>query len=283
MSVINQVLIDLERRRASPAERGTVPNHVRALPDGGGSSHWVWIAGAGAAAIATAAAAAWMVLGGTAPANVPVQRNGAEVAIEQVVTASAGVTPAPQRASAPAFQLSFELSSPPPEEAPVRESRVEKTDRAPLSSSRIVSRPAAEPAPEAAVPSKKEKTPVVAAVKPETADPAAAQPGIKKQVRQPTAREQAENEYRRATTLLHQGRLAEAQEGFEAALNLYPAYHGARQALVGLLVEGRRPAEAERVLQDGLALAPAQIGFAMALARLQVDRGDAALAAATLR
>jgi MSHA biogenesis protein MshN len=93
----------------------------------------------------------------------------------------------------------------------------------------------------------------------------------------------AENEYRKATALLNQGRMAEAQEGFEAALNLYPGDLAARQALVGVFVETKKLADAERVLQDGLALAPAQIGFAMALARLQIDRGDAAQAVATMR
>jgi len=122
----------------------------------------------------------------------------------------------------------------------------------------------------------------VAAPKP-VAGTAGAEPGIQKQVRQATSRELAENEYRKAAGSLHQGRLAEAQEGFEAALNLYPGYNGARQALVGLLVEAKKLTEAERVLQEGLAQSPAQIGFAMALARLQVDRGDAAQAAATLR
>ena len=43
MSVINQVLLDLEKRRASPAERGAVPNHVRALPeDSRGAARWGW-------------------------------------------------------------------------------------------------------------------------------------------------------------------------------------------------------------------------------------------------
>ncbi len=34
MSVINQMLQDLERRRASGQERQRIPDHVRALPDG---------------------------------------------------------------------------------------------------------------------------------------------------------------------------------------------------------------------------------------------------------
>ena len=33
MSVINQMLVDLERRRASGEERNRIPDHVRALPD----------------------------------------------------------------------------------------------------------------------------------------------------------------------------------------------------------------------------------------------------------
>jgi MSHA biogenesis protein MshN len=282
MSVINQVLLDLEKRRASPAERGAVPNHVRALPDGESSSHWPWIVGGGAAVAATAAAAAWVVLTGSgpgaAPASQPVQRSGAEAAIEQVVAASAGVAPSTERATAPAFQLTFELANPPAESASERERRAEKS--VPLPTARIVGRPAADPSAQSATVSRTERPAVVAAAKP---DATGAQPDIKKQVRQPSARELAENEYRKAATLLHQGRLAEAQQGFEAALSHYPGDHGARQGLVALLVEAKRPGDAERLLQEGIALAPSQIGFAMTLARLQVDRGDAALAAATLR
>ena len=296
MSVINQVLLDLEKRRASPAERGAVPNHVRALPeDSRGAARWGWIAGGTGAAVLVSAAA-WALLAGpvvTRPSAPP--RTGAEVAIERVVTASAGVTsdvkPAEDRGEgpSPAFRFSFELSNPPAEAAPQREAQ--STDRQdappPLPASRVVGRTGATaggeqpPARAAARPERAEpaRAPVVAAAKPA----AGAQPGIQKQVRQPSSRDLAENEYRKATALLHQGRFAEAQEGFEAALNLYPGYHGARQALVGLLVEARKLPDAERVLQDGLAQAPAQIGFAMALARLQVDRGDVAQAAGTLR
>ena len=281
MSVINQVLLDLEKRRASPSERGMVPDHVRALPDGGRSSHWPWIIGGAAAVLATAAAAAWMVLAGsgTVPASLPAPRSGAEAATEQVVTTSAGVTPA-ERATTPAFQLTFELSNVPAETVPAHEALTDKAGtRTPLPTSRIVDRPAAEPATESATIARTDRPAVVAAAKPESG----AQQDIKKQVRQPSARELAENEYRKGATLLHQGRLAEAQQEFEAALSHFPGYHGARQALVALLVEAKRPGDAERLLQEGLALAPSQIGFAMALARLQVDRGDAALAAATLR
>ena len=90
----------------------------------------------------------------------------------------------------------------------------------------------------------------------------------------PRARELAENEYRKAVAFLNQGRLAEAEEGLQAALNLYPEHHQARQGLLGLLVQGKKLEEAERVLEEGVRLSPAQTGFSMTLARLQADRGD---------
>ncbi|HXF66446.1 MAG TPA: hypothetical protein VNK67_07110, partial [Burkholderiales bacterium] len=54
MSVINQVLLDLEKRRASPAERAMLPGHVRALPRSEREVRWGWIAAAALAAAALA-------------------------------------------------------------------------------------------------------------------------------------------------------------------------------------------------------------------------------------
>lgn len=298
MSVINQVLLDLEKRRASPAERGTVPSHVRALPeDSRAAMHWGWVAGGVAAVVV--AAGAWVLLAGSSTTrSSPPPRTGAEVAIEKVVIASAGVAVdvKPEEDSGdkpfPAFRFSFELSNPPTEPAPQSDAPApaRRDASGPLPTSRVIGRVGTESATDSAQqgakasarPERTNKPAVVAAAKP-VAGATGAETGIQKQVRQPTSRDLAENEYRKAAASLHQGRLAEAQEGFEAALNLYPGYNSARQALVGLLVEAKKLTEAERVLQEGLAQSPAQIGFAMALARLQVDRGDAAQAAATLR
>ena len=112
---------------------------------------------------------------------------------------------------------------------------------------------------------------------------AASRPEIKKEMRAPTPRDLAENEYRKAVASLNQGRLAEADEGFRAALSLYPEHHNARQGLIGLLVQGKKLEEAERVLEEGGKLTPGQIGFNMLLARLQADRGGDAQAIATLQ
>jgi len=181
----------------------------------------------------------------------------------------------------PAARLSFELASPPV----VRPAPPQEASRqpAPIPAARVTARASSERSADStaeAVPAPKPPV-VVAAAK--ASAPVTAKGEIEKQVRQPTGRELADNEYRKAAGLLQQGRLAEAQEAFRAAVTLHPGHQGARQALVALLVEGKQHGEAERVLQDGLKLAPEQIAFAMTLARLQVDRGENAAAIATLR
>lgn len=112
---------------------------------------------------------------------------------------------------------------------------------------------------------------------------ALANPQIDKRSQQLSPQSMAENEYREAANLLNQGRLAEAQEGFRLALQTNPAHVGARQGLFGLLIEAKKNGEAEQVLLEGLRINPNQAGFAMALARMQVDRGDAVGAIETLQ
>ena len=95
-------------------------------------------------------------------------------------------------------------------------------------------------------------------------------------------RERAESEYRKAIAAVNQGRVAEALEELRNALRQDGLHVASRQLLVRLLLEARQPDEAAKVLQDGLQGQPAQIGWAMSLARLQVDRGDLAGAWQTL-
>jgi MSHA biogenesis protein MshN len=90
-----------------------------------------------------------------------------------------------------------------------------------------------------------------------------------------SASQQSENLYRQSVTLLQQGRVAEAQDALRKSLEANSRNLKARQTLVGLLVEGKHNDEAMALLQDGLKLAPEQSGFSMALARLQIESGDA--------
>lgn len=102
-----------------------------------------------------------------------------------------------------------------------------------------------------------------------------AAPGkISKKVTQITPQQQAENEYLRAYGLLQQGQMEAAISGFEAALQLDAGHTQARQTLVRLLLDSRRGADAERVLQQGLEHDPKQSSFAMLLARMHVARNE---------
>lgn len=110
--------------------------------------------------------------------------------------------------------------------------------------------------------------------------PAAPASGVDKQI---SVRQQADNEFRKANGLMQQGRIDEALAGYEAVLQLDASHDDTRQALVALLLKNKRNADAERVLQDGLNRNPRHSGFAMLLARLQVERNALSLAMDTLQ
>lgn len=95
-------------------------------------------------------------------------------------------------------------------------------------------------------------------------------------------RERTDAEYRKAIAAVNQGRVSEALDGLRSVLQKDSYHVASRQLLVKLLLEARQSDEAVQVLHDGLQGQPAQTGWAMSLARLQVDRGDPAGAWQTL-
>lgn len=107
-----------------------------------------------------------------------------------------------------------------------------------------------------------------AAVEPPTK--AAAQPDNAPPVSTP---QRAESEYRRALASLQEGRVSDAAAGLERAVEIDQRHDGARQTLVGLLIESNRKDDALRVLEAGLVQDPRQPAMAMLLARLQIERG----------
>lgn len=271
MSVINQMLVDLERRRASGEERNRIPDHVRALPGAGQRPVPValpWVAAA-LAAVALLVAALWFWQTGSPP--VPVTSpTAAPVPAAARTPAPAAEAPAPPVVESFAGRLSLELSqmpgtgmavpeSPAPAAAPAIATAAVVAPRAPVAAGQRRAAVAPVPVPQ----------PATAGASPE-----ASRAGIDKQVRELTPRQRADAEYARGATALHQGSPGVARAAFEAALAIDATHHAARQALVGLLLDGRRQAEAVQVLQDGLRLSPGQHGFAMLLARLQVETGE---------
>jgi MSHA biogenesis protein MshN len=113
--------------------------------------------------------------------------------------------------------------------------------------------------------------------------PPVAEGSVDKKVKPLSLQQQADNEYRKANGLVQQGRVDEALAGYEAALELDSAHEAARQALVVLLLQNNHNADAEHVLQDGLKLNIKNSGFAMLLARIQVDRDASWSALLTLQ
>lgn len=268
MSVINRMLQDLDRRRASGEERKALP--VQARPLAGGpprSSRWAWALG-----LAALAVIAGLLYWGLRPSP---------RAAPQAPAGQPGVAPPPSSSEsglpdAASLRFSerlgttsvFSAKKPQPREpAPLAE---QKSPAVPLLSLPQPPPPAAIPAP-APPPPLAAKEAVPPPRRPAEKSP---QPSIDKQLKQVSPSQRAENEFRRGTQLLHQGRQTEAQTAYRAALEEDPAHRPARQALLGLLLEAKKSAEAEQLLEEGLKVNPAQPGFAMALARLQADRAD---------
>lgn len=102
-------------------------------------------------------------------------------------------------------------------------------------------------------------------------------------VKQISPQQQAEFSYQKALALLQQGRVTEAQASLGESISVSPDHAASRQALAGILVEKKQYAQAEQLLREGLGRGGSQPEFAMAMARIQVERGDGGGALETLQ
>lgn len=121
-----------------------------------------------------------------------------------------------------------------------------------------------------AVPAEKSPGGISTVKAPSTLAPVA----IDKQVKELSTQQRAENAYRQAILVLQQGKAAEAISGLEQALQLDPKHAAARLALIGVLLDSKRSEEALKHAQEGCRLDPAQAGLAMIFARLQLEKGE---------
>jgi len=287
MSLINKMLRDLDRRHA-PQGASTVPagglsRHMRPVPERMLASDFFWRTMAMTMLFAVGWVA-WLVWQLTPPhpivtdlayqsarARSPAP---AEPASPSSDSARAVQDPAPQ---APPPRAPIPAADPPSAQAaPPRRSDKVNVDMLRLAtelttpipkrsskaaSSRSGSRPPAGAAKAAAA------QPVLAG------DPATA-PGQIDRRSNTSSRNRAESEFRRAVSLVNQGRIAEGMGGFRRALEIDPGHEAARQTLVALLLETKRVDEAAASLQEGLALNNGNTGFAMLLARIMVESND---------
>jgi MSHA biogenesis protein MshN len=270
MSLINDMLRNIEAKRPDDPARKNLQREIRSLPAAPtGSGRWLKPLALVVALLL--GVAIW-------------QANGPWLLVPDIETA-----PPPTPAAVPAS-----MAAPlPPSPAVIVD---EKKELGPESDLRMAPNLSALPLPAApvlSVPDPVVPATAVASAKPEVASaPApmlqvapAAPIGPVKIEKSPvlaTPRDRADAEYRRAENALASGRSAEAVEGLRAALKQDPGYVQVRQLLLRQLLDMRKIEEAMTVLQEGLELQPAQTGWAMSLARLQLEQNDVAAADRTL-
>jgi len=287
MSLINKMLLDLDKRHASQAgmvapDSGRLVEHVRATSSPKLPSRWIWLTLALSILLASGWAA-WLVWQPTpdpvvtARTRPPSPRNvsppevaappSADSAPEpQAAIAQVATTPVSQDASNStpadsAFKVAQAPSTPKREKATGLRSAPDAAASTPPRRTKS--------SPSSLEPAKRAAAPVQAA---EAGDPA--ESGKIDRRSSATARDRAEDEFRRGAILVNQGRLAEGMESLRGALEIDPRHEAARQTLVALLLEARRVDEAVPVLQQGLALNAQNTEFAMLLARIMVERND---------
>lgn len=277
MSLINQMLRDLEERRAAAREPYDLQRDIRPLPPPAGRPRWPLAIG-GAVLLGLGA---WAATHSLFPAATP-----APPAPPPAVTQTPSVPALPIAAALPpvtaeegdsqALRLSLGLKDVPPEPpAPAAPANPASVPAPAASPSPVPAAPPAQTAGTVALPAPPKEVPA-------PAKPVAAEGSIEKTVVPASPRERAEMEFRRAQAAQAAGRPDEAGEALNAALRHDPTHVPARQALIRAHLEGRRGEAAESALREGLDVVPGQIGWAMSLARLQVERNDMATAHATL-
>ena len=257
MSLINQMLQELEQRRADGGMAAAQVRAVSRQARPNAAARWVVLAML--VVVAAAGGGYWLA-----------NRQAGNISVPPPALVAAVPAPMPVVEPAPlpsVLQLASDLGQlPQPVEKQVNPVRPPVTEAMPAPP--IVDKPL-KSAMEAAKPAK-----VAEALPPA---------GINKEIKQISPLQRAENAYRQAYASLQQGRMGEAEEALRQTLQLDPRHAAARQALAALLVEAKHLDRAEQVLQQGLELQPGHSGYAMTLARLQVERGDTAAALATLQ
>ncbi|MBS1228582.1 MAG: mshN [Proteobacteria bacterium] len=292
MSLINQMLRDLDARGVDKR----LPNDVRPLPAPRRSrlpvifgSLAVLLLAVGLAvhqlnlmqplvASSPAPATAITPAVGAAPVALPPAPPQALATTAPLAETPTPVPPAPPPGLVPPLpattvpEASPRSRPAPPKAAPAEKKSVEK----PVKAAAVDGEPTASRKPQAT------PSPAAADRAPPAVGKSAKESTIERSDSAGSPRARAESEYRKAIDAVNQGRVAEAVDGLTRALRDDPLHTGARQLLVKLLLEARRVDEALQALHEGLQGQPAQLGWAMTLARLQVDRGDLAGAWQTL-
>lgn len=270
MSLINRMLQDLEQRRSQGGERGLLAG-VRAVAPRGSErrSGWWWVTLV--VMLGIIVVLVWLL---QRRPPVPVNPPVAPVAVQTPAVPVVAPTPEPNLAS---LRLADIPAIPMPAEAKKTELPPANRARASEKSSEVVS-----PASASTENIKGVEEARAAPSKNDSSRKRAEAIGVAP-VKQISPQQQAEFSYQKSVALLQQGRVTEAQESLGESLRVAPDHAASRQALAGILVEKKQYAQAEQLLRDGLGRGGSQPEFAMAMARIQVERGDGRGALETLQ
>jgi MSHA biogenesis protein MshN len=271
MSLINQMLQDLEQRSTGEMPGDAMQRQIRAVPERGGLHAAWWLVLL--LSLLLAGTCLWFWLRPAPPAVAPPDLE---------LKLAAGLSTVPQPLAQPRFPL--DANQPPapvphalPENAPGAE-REKPILKSTSHDSGVIEMPAeanlAATAP-AKSSTKVEASPIANAGGEGT-------PKLDKQVKELTPQQRAENAYRAAGNALQQNRQSEAIADLEQALQLDARHAAARQMLVGLMLQAKRNDDAVHIAEEGLSGDPAQVGLAMILARVQVEQGKLRPALETL-
>ena len=301
MSLINQMLQDLDARQAAHGAGVKLPGEVRPLPPDP-ASRWPWMALALAGGVVIAAGSVFFLsqeaseppvlpatltqppaalADATTVSTVPAADSASAVSEERPESDSPSAQKTEQPVLPPALGVSLRIADALAEPSKKQRGTRKDTDTSlPLAKNNdekqdsLARRPAQAQAAPASSPS-------LAA--PVADDRAAKTVSIEKTDAAAQPRDRVEAAYRKAIAAVNQGRVNEALDALQEVLRQDNLHVAARQLRVRLLLEAGRTEEAVQALRDGLQALPAQTGWAMSLARLQVERGEVAAAAQTLQ
>jgi len=272
VSVINRVLVDLEKRHARSGDQRSGTTEIRAVDgpsDRGSRKTLVWVLFALGLAVLALVAWQWtsngMVSRGREPAQAPIVQAPSTPA---PVAVPAAVLEAPAAVVAPVPAPVSPLKASVPRVAPLARAR-NASDSETMPETSPVAKPTAKApraAPETTASSEK---PVPAA--------------IEKLERPPSAAERADAQFRQGAQAMQQGHMRDAEASFLAAIAEDSGHVPARQALLGVYLETQRKDEAEVLVRDGIKAGNRPTSWVMLLARLEADHGDVAGAITTMR
>ncbi|MDP2810874.1 MAG: tetratricopeptide repeat protein [Rhodocyclaceae bacterium] len=281
MSLINNMLRDLDSRHAGPAE-GSLPADVRPLPRPDGAGRGPGAVSLGLTLLVAAAAGAWWLQFGHSPSAPDASSKPAP--ITRPAPAPQPVMAAGKPEAAAAASPAVAVPEPPP--APPASAVKPAPPRVAAAIPRDSRKPPPRHVPEiqgdtglrlaTAIAGNVPVEPVAARRPTVAAATDAAATRIDKSPHISSARDRAEAEYRKGFDLMRQGRATDAIGPFRSALREDPTHVPARNGLLSVLVENHRLTEAEEVLRAGIGQQPVNLSWVVSLARLALEQANTA-------